>query len=164
MRSPETIKQLKEIGYWSWIDMRKRCNNKKCLSYKDYGGRGIKVCEQWNSFQAFLADMGPRPFGWTIDRIDVNGNYEPSNCRWVPKAHQNKNTRKNIYFEIDGETLCLADACRKLGMPYSTVVSRISSLKWDKYKAIYTPLLRQGRKISRKNIVANLIETPKETP
>lgn len=77
----------------SWSSMKKRCNTKSHVSYPSYGGRGIKVCERWNDFGNFLADMGERPIGKTLDRIDVNGNYEPGNCRWATLSEQQKNKR-----------------------------------------------------------------------
>lgn len=77
----------------SWSSMRKRCTLKSHRSYPDYGGRGIIVCERWTKFEAFLADMGERPEGKTLDRIDVNGNYEPSNCQWATLSEQQKNKR-----------------------------------------------------------------------
>lgn len=77
----------------SWNSMRKRCLYKGHVSYPLYGGRGITVCEEWKSFSSFLLDMGERPSGKTLDRINVNGNYEPSNCRWATPSEQQKNKR-----------------------------------------------------------------------
>jgi len=76
--------------------MKMRCNNPNDEHYPDYGARGIRVCDRWvNDFKAFVADMGERPEGLTLDRIDVDGNYEPSNCRWADYFTQNNNTRRN---------------------------------------------------------------------
>lgn len=83
--------------YKTWEGMRNRCNNKNYKQYKDYGGRGIKVCERWNNFGNFIKDMGDKPSpDYSIDRIDVNGNYEPSNCRWATWKQQALNKRKHL--------------------------------------------------------------------
>jgi hypothetical protein len=81
--------------YNSWRAMKDRCNRSTYYLYKDYGGRGIKICERWNSFANFLADMGERPENKTLDRIDVNGNYGPENCKWSDVYEQNRNKRNS---------------------------------------------------------------------
>jgi hypothetical protein len=75
--------------------MRTRCENPNSKNFKHYGGRGISVCKQWSNFENFLKDMGERPFGKSIDRIDVNGNYEPTNCKWSTTAEQANNKRNS---------------------------------------------------------------------
>jgi hypothetical protein len=79
--------------YVTWCNMKTRCNNPNVPYYKNYGGRGIIVCERWNEFKNFLEDMGERPLGTTIDRINVNGNYEPFNCKWSTPKEQINNRR-----------------------------------------------------------------------
>lgn len=80
--------------YVSWASMQTRCTNENSRNFKHYGGRGISVCDRWKSFENFLADMGERPDGMSIDRIDVDGNYEPSNCKWSNQSEQVKNQRR----------------------------------------------------------------------
>ena len=124
-----------------WCDMNKRCNNSNASHYEYYGGRGIKVCDRWKSFENFYDDMiGTYSDGLTIDRINVDGNYEPSNCRWITMEDQARNKRTNIMITIDGETMCLAEWCRKFNLEYKTIRYRISNLKWTPEEALKTPI------------------------
>jgi hypothetical protein len=75
--------------------MRKRCRNPKHKDFRSYGGRGIGICERWDSYENFRTDMGPRPVGYSIERVDVNGNYCPENCIWIPMVQQAKNKRQS---------------------------------------------------------------------
>lgn len=90
------MSRANEPAYSSWKSMRQRCTNPNAAGYRYYGGRGIKVCARWlNSFENFLADMGARPAGKSLDRFpNQNGDYEPGNCRWATKAQQSANQRR----------------------------------------------------------------------
>lgn len=107
--------------YVSWNSMRQRCLNPKNPNYRDYGGRGIVCCDRWSSFEAFLADMGVRPAGTTLEREDNDGNYEPGNCRWATPTSQSRNRRNNLRITHEGETLLLADWSRRLGVDAGTL-------------------------------------------
>lgn len=112
--------------YNSWCAMKQRCNYLGSEEYANYGGRGIKVCDRWNeSFENFLADMGERPAGHTIERKDTNGHYEPSNCIWSTMEQQQRNRRSTILIERNGVTQCVKDWCAELGLNPDKVYGRI---------------------------------------
>ena len=103
--------------YAAWLSMRRRCDWPKWHDFARYGGRGISVCERWGSFENFYADMGPRPSpSHSLDRINNDGNYEPSNCRWATKVEQAVNRRTTRLVNVDGEMLPLTHAAKRLGI------------------------------------------------
>lgn len=115
--------------YNTWCGMKRRCFNQNYSRYKDYGGRGITICEEWLDFDNFVdwAKENGFEIGLTIERIDNDGNYEPSNCAWITRAEQNRNRRSNKYIEYQGETKTLAEWCEKLGLKYGRVQERLAS-------------------------------------
>ncbi len=119
------LSHTKRREYRSWKDMRSRCRNPNDSDYSDYGGRGITICEQWSDFAVFFADMGDRPQGSTLDRINVNGNYEPANCRWADHKVQANNKRSNHLIEFNGETKTLQAWCDQFGLEPSKVRYRL---------------------------------------
>ena len=122
--------------YAIWKGIRKRCLNPNDANFMHYGARGIAVCKRWGNFSSFLEDMGEAPEGASIDRIDVNGNYEPSNCRWANKTEQMNNMRTNLFYRFYGKTLTLKQWCEELGVPYQRVYQRIFKLGWPPSKAL----------------------------
>jgi hypothetical protein len=132
--------------YVSWQEMKGRCLNKKRDSYPHYGGRGIKVYAPWiKSFSKFLEDMGERPEGKELDRIDTNGNYVPWNCQWSTKKQQNRNTRRTLFISIKGQKKSLAEWCEVLGTSYHSVRARIGRYGWDPKEALLSPVLLSMR-------------------
>lgn len=123
--------------YNAWQHMLRRCYSPKMQNYPYYGGRGITVCERWHSFENFLADMGEPPAGHSIDRIDNDGNYEPSNCRWASLKQQARNTRANRKITIDGIELSLSEWAEISGIKYHTIADRLSR-GWEEVDAIFT--------------------------
>ena len=111
--------------YESWTDMKKRCHTPTATAYKNYGGRGIRVCVQWMEFAAFLKDMGECPPGLTIDRIDNDGNYEPGNCRWADMKTQRNNRRDSVRVTAFGKTKTIREWAESRGLPYNTVYLRL---------------------------------------
>lgn len=131
-------------SYTVWQSMKERCYNKNYKSYMHYGGRGISVCDRWrNSFVNFFEDMGDRPNDKSLDRIDNDGNYEPSNCRWTSKKVQRQNQRGIKLYPFENELLTIAEIARRSGVTYENLFYRISQRKCDPEYAV--KLLREGK-------------------
>jgi hypothetical protein len=143
----ETITKHRLCGtpeYNTWCHMISRCHDSENDSYENYGGRGIVVCDRWRySFECFLADMGKRPPKTSLDRVDNSGNYEPGNCRWATRLEQNRNTRKNVRYTVNGETLHLAEWARRLNVRASVLSDRLKR-GWPPEKALTTPILKKA--------------------
>lgn len=130
--------------YRVWLHMKERCLNRNDKSFQRYGGRGIRVCERWLSFDAFFADMGRRPSPrHSIDRVDNDGNYEAGNCRWATQEVQQRNRRDTIRVTVGEEALSLADACASLGAPYHRVRGRMHR-GWSFDRAVTEPAHFRG--------------------
>jgi hypothetical protein len=126
-----------------------RCERPSNPSYANYGARGIKVCPRWrNSFEAFYADMGPRPgTGYSIERINCYGDYEPSNCCWILMERQNANRSTSVKLTYNGKTQCMADWAREMGIRRDTLRYRLQR-GWSVEKALTTPVT-QNQKVQR---------------
>lgn len=119
--------------------MRERCLNPKHKRYPRYGGRGIKVCREWATFDQFLADMGPKSIpDFEIDRIDNDGHYSPENCRWSSKLEQAQNKSNNRVVTYNNVTLPLAEWARRVGLKWTTLRNRLDT-EWSVEKALTTP-------------------------
>lgn len=124
----------------TWQSMKARCYNPDEPHYGIYGGRGVKICKEWlESFESFLRDMGERPNGKTIDRIDTNGNYEPGNCRWATSFEQAQNRRDTIWIEFEGERKTLLGWAAKVRLPAHLIGWRIKK-GWSARAALFTPV------------------------
>jgi len=107
--------------YQSWMAMRQRCNDEKHSNYPRYGGRGVKVCERWLSFEFFFDDMGARPEGTSLDRINPLLGYEPGNCRWATRSEQNNNKRSNKHVTSAGQRMTVLGASGMFAVPLTTM-------------------------------------------
>lgn len=122
-----------------WRQMLDRCRNENNRAYKNYGGRGIKVCQQWHEFENFLADMGHRPEGYQIDRIDNEGDYEPGNCQWATAKQQQNNKRTSLNLNHDGKTLTLEQWSAATGFTSEAIRSRLRR-GWTLARALTEPV------------------------
>ena len=141
--------------YHRYFQIKDRCYNPKCKSYKNYGGRGIKMCDEWlNSFKSFYewAFKNGYKKELTIDRINVNGDYSPDNCRWATDKEQALNTRRNRFYTYNGKTLSIIQWGYELGGGQNLVKDRIDKLGWDIEKALSTPLMKHYTRKKKKAV------------
>jgi hypothetical protein len=125
-----------------------RCGNSNHKHFKNYGARGISVCESWRLFENFQRDMGQRPEGGMLDRKNNEGDYEPDNCRWATRKEQNSNRRNCIYVDCDGERVTLREYCRRKSIPYQPVHRRIKTRNWPVDLAL-TVAIGSGKQFKR---------------
>lgn len=114
-----------------WKAMIQRCTNPNCETYANYGARGIRVCERWKSFENFLADMGEKPDGLTLERDNNNGHYEPNNCRWATRLEQAQNTRRTMRVTFNGKTMGLTAWSRELGVSRNALAERLKKFPFE---------------------------------
>ena len=130
--------------YVVWKGMRQRCLNPNNPSWPYYGGRGIKICQQWqDNYRAFARDMGVRPRGYTVERINTNGDYEPDNCIWATRKRQSRNRRDTVRITLCGEMVALVDACERFGMNNASVMARVKREGQSPTEAFYFLLDRK---------------------
>jgi len=140
--SNSTHRLSKTPTYNSWHNMINRCYIESHEAYKYYGGRGITVCDRWlNSIENFIEDMGYRPKGKTLDRIDNNKSYSKENCRWATPVQQLNNRRCSVFYEYNGERKTIKEWSIEKEIPYDRLRERIKKLGWSIEKALTTPKL-----------------------
>lgn len=133
--------------YQSWNAMRQRCSNPNSGHYYLYGARGITVCEAWSKFSNFIKDMWHRPTpGHTLERVNNNGNYEKSNCKWATRREQQNNRRTNRLIEFNGKTMTITAWAISLGMSHDHLSHRLGKLGWSVSRALTTPLKQYDTK------------------
>lgn len=133
-----TVARKATPEFTSWRAMMERCSNPRHRNWQRYGGRGISVCKRWLEFKNFLADMGERRPGTTLDRINSAGNYEPENCRWATAAEQSRNRHTTRRITIAGLTLCADEWGSRNGIPAATIYDRLRR-GWDPARAVTEP-------------------------
>jgi hypothetical protein len=135
-------------GYQTFFSMINRCTNPTESAYKNYGGRGITVCDRWlepGGYERFVEDMGPRPPGMTIERVDNEKGYSPDNCVWADLETQGNNRRNNVRVTWEGREMTLTQACALVGKSFPTVWHRLSVAKWPLERALTQPIRDCGR-------------------
>lgn len=145
--------------YYAWQKLKERCLNTKAKNYKDYGGRGITVCDRWkDSFENFIEDMGLSPSKkHSIDRKNNELGYYKENCRWADSTTQNRNTRTNFYVTFNGKTKLLIEFCEELNISYNMVYKRIKERNWTVEEALTNiKIINKKSKIKSKNFVKSI--------
>jgi len=135
-RRQRTHRMSRTPAYRSWANMLKRCQHPSNSQFHNYGGRGISVCQRWHLFINFLSDMGQPPQGMSLDRIDVNGNYEPKNCRWATHKEQCRNMRRNVFFFYSGKKMTLSEIAILEGVTYDRLYRQTRLNRFSVNKAI----------------------------
>lgn len=141
------------LAYESWSAMMSRCYKLNDNKYRIYGARGIKVCDRWHDFANFFADMGERAKGLSLDRINVDGNYEPGNCRWATAKEQGRNTRFNRLVSLNGETKSATQWAEERGLSPNLVLTRLRH-GWEPARAINEPVRKITRRQASRGVVA----------
>lgn len=139
-RSRATHGMTNDPTYRSWRAMKSRCLNKNATGHQRYASMGITITPRWVSFDAFLEDMGPRPLGYTLDRIDNSRGYCKENCRWATKFEQNNNTRANVVVEHDGKAMTVAQWARTIGIKEITLRKRLQKKHWSVADCLSRPV------------------------
>jgi len=137
----------KTRAYEAWVGMKERCYNPNRKNYRDYGGRGIVVCDRWRkNFVAFWNDLGDPPDGLSLERINNDGNYEPKNCRWATRAEQSANRRCSIYIDLRGRRLSAAEWAAETGLSQNIIRKRIMR-GWLPMDAVSTPANKKNPRV-----------------
>lgn len=126
MERKKPIRKEFRFTYKTWKEMRQRCNNKNNHAYNNYGGRGITICKEWDSFEKFFEDMGVKTDGMSLDRINNNKGYSPDNCRWATKKEQALNRRSNRRIAYDGKIMTISEWAESIGMKFDTLWMRLN--------------------------------------
>lgn len=146
------MRRTKLFGIWT--AMLARCRNPNTIAYKDYGGRGITVCDSWTDFRNFYADMGEPPEGMTLDRTDNNQGYSKANCKWVSRLEQGRNKRNNRVLTVDGQKKTMSEWAEVSGLKITTIWARIDK-GWTEVEAVKTPVITIRKGIKRGQSLRN---------
>lgn len=141
LRHGHAVRSTRSPEYDVWASMIQRCTNPNHAQFKDYGGRGITVCQRWRDFANFIADMGPRPPLTMLERVKNHKGYSPANCRWATNIEQARNTRTTVFVTINRQRKPVPEWCEMYGVNRSTVYKRVKRSGWTWQRAITTPAL-----------------------